>query len=72
MPYAGGVMSEPVNLNRFRKAKDRSEKQATAAANRTKFGRSKAEKARDKAETERVDALLDGARQTKDGPDSPS
>ena len=37
-------MSDPVNLNRFRKAKARVEKSTQADANAVKFGRSKAEK----------------------------
>ena len=37
-------MSQPVNLNRFRKAKARAEKSARATQNAVKFGRSKAEK----------------------------
>lgn len=50
-------MSEPVNLNRFRKAKAKAEDKARAAENRVVFGRTKAEKAlaearRDKASRE--------------------
>jgi len=37
-------MSQPINLNRFRKAKARAEKSARATQNAVKFGRSKAEK----------------------------
>ena len=51
-----------VNLNRFRKAKRRADKQATAAANRVKFGRTKAEKAQDAAETAKYRDTVDGAR----------
>jgi len=51
-----------VNLNRFRKAKKSAEKQATAAQNRVKFGRTKAEKARDAAGDEKVRRTVDGAR----------
>ena len=40
-------MSEPVNLNRFRKAKARADKKARADENAAKFGRTKAEKQRD-------------------------
>ena len=39
---------EPVNLNKFRKAKARAEKEQRAQENRIKHGRTKAEKARDK------------------------
>ena len=56
----------PVNLNRFRKAKKRAEKQATAAQNRAKFGRTKAEKARDAANDEKLRRTVDGARRADD------
>jgi hypothetical protein len=46
-------MSEPVNLNRFRKQKARAEKKARADENAVKFGRTKAEKQRDTAEREK-------------------
>ena len=55
-------MSEIVNLNRFRKAKERAEKADRAAANRAKFGRNKAEKARDAEENQKRSDLLDGAK----------
>ena len=57
-------MAEIVNLNRARKAKAKSEAEATAAANRVKHGRSKAEKANDRATEARRHALLDAARLT--------
>jgi hypothetical protein len=57
-------MAEIVNLNRARKASVRADKQAQAAANRTKHGRTKAEKARDKVETERHHSTLDGAKRS--------
>ncbi len=37
-------MSEPMNLNKFRKAKARAEKSTRAAENSVKFGRSKGQK----------------------------
>jgi len=37
-------MAEIVNLRQARKAKERAEKEAEAAANRAQFGRTKAEK----------------------------
>ena len=37
-------MVEPINLNRARKAKARTDAQAKAAENRVKFGRTKAER----------------------------
>ena len=47
-------MTRPVNLNRFRKARARDEKRATADANAAKFGRTKSEK--DLEDTERTRA----------------
>ena len=44
-------MAELINLNRVRKARARADKEAQAAENRIKFGRTKAE--REKAEAER-------------------
>ncbi|MFM6829213.1 MAG: DUF4169 family protein [Novosphingobium sp.] len=55
-------MAEIVNLRMVRKAKARAEHQAEAQANRAKFGRTKAEKARDRLDAERATRLLDGAR----------
>lgn len=55
-------MAEIVNLNRLRKAKAKATRQASAAANRAKHGRSKADKAADRAAGARREALLDGAR----------
>ena len=53
-------MSEPVNLNKFRKAKARVEKQTQADANAAKFGRTKAEKDQQAQTTNHVVRLLDG------------
>lgn len=55
-------MSEPINLNKARKAKALSEKQKRAAENRAKHGRTKAEKAAEVAESERASRALDAAR----------
>jgi len=62
-------MAEIVNLNRARKVKARAQREAQAAANRTRHGRTRAEKANDRAETERVQSLLNGAR--RDDGDTP-
>ncbi|WP_146587799.1 DUF4169 family protein [Puniceibacterium confluentis] len=53
-------MSEPVNLNRFRKDKARAEKKARADENAVRFGRSKAEKDREAARAARAARDLDG------------
>lgn len=53
-------MSEPVNLNRFRKAKARASDKARADENAVKFGRTGAEKQREKTLAERAKQRLDG------------
>ena len=52
-------MADPINLNKARKAKARADKESRAAQNRVKFGRTKAEKALDKANQTRVQKQLD-------------
>ena len=53
-------MSKPVNLNRFRKDKARADAKARADENAVKFGRTKADKDRAKAENDRQTRRLDG------------
>lgn len=53
-------MSEIVNFNKARKARDRAAAKAQAETNRSKFGRSKSEKASAKAEADRAGRSLDG------------
>jgi hypothetical protein len=55
-------MAEIINLRAARKARTRADAAVTADANRAMFGRTKAEKQRDAAETARRAKLLDGAR----------
>ena len=50
---------KPVNLNKARKAKDRSEKRAKADENAVKFGMTKAQKLKDKAQGEMDTSRLD-------------
>ncbi len=52
-------MAEIVNLNRLRKAKARAAADAEAAGNRVKFGRTKAEKARDAAQQSIAEKTID-------------
>ncbi|MHA7857235.1 MAG: DUF4169 family protein [Henriciella sp.] len=52
-------MVEPVNLNKFRKAKARAEKEQRAQENRIKHGRTKAEKARDKLQAKQQKDAID-------------
>lgn len=54
-------MAEIINLRSVRKARAKAEKTSEAQANRVKFGRTKAEKARDKIEAERAARSIDGA-----------
>lgn len=55
-------MTTVVNLNRVRKAKARVAAEQQAAENRLRFGRSKLEKQRDRAEAGQAAAKLDGHR----------
>ena len=52
-------MTEPINLNKARKAKAKAQAGAKAAQNRVKFGRGKTEKAVSKLEAERLRRELD-------------
>lgn len=56
------AMGDVINLNRFRKARDKAASAQEADANRRKFGRTKAEKAVEESEEARRKALLDGAK----------
>ena len=58
-------MSEPVNLNKFRKAKAKAEKEQAAKENRAKFGRTKAGKSLDKARADKLAKLTDAHRLKK-------
>ncbi|WP_082449672.1 DUF4169 family protein [Sphingomonas sp. Leaf67] len=55
-------MGDVINLNRFRKARAKADRAQEADANRAKFGRTVADKARDEADTARRKALLDGVK----------
>lgn len=62
-------MGEVVNLNRFRKARDKAEAKRAAETNRAAHGRTKAERhAADKLRQTEA-ARLDGHRLDDDGPD---
>jgi hypothetical protein len=60
-------MGDPVNLNHARKAAAKRAAEAQAAANRVKFGRTKAEKLADRAAEARRLALLEGVRRDDKG-----
>lgn len=53
-------MGEVVNLNQYRKKRERLERKKTAAANRARFGRRKEDVKRAKRERERDRTELDG------------
>lgn len=55
-------MAEPVNLNRFRKAKLRADAQKQAAENRVAFGRTKAEREAERLKAEKAARKLDQKR----------
>ncbi|CAO3446460.1 Uncharacterized coiled-coil protein CC_1530 [Azospirillum argentinense] len=60
-------MADVVNLNRFRKMRQKEEREKSAEANRIRFGRTKAETLRNRQEAERRKAELDG-KKVEDGP----
>jgi hypothetical protein len=55
-------MAEIINLRKARKVKDRAEKEAVAAENRAKAGRTKAEKAVGAAQKDLTERTLDAHR----------
>jgi hypothetical protein len=55
-------MGDVVNFNKARKAKSRAEAKSAAEANRAKFGRTRAEKTRDRVDKARTERLVDGAK----------
>ena len=54
------VSADIINLNQYRKARQKDEKQEKAAQNRKKHGRSKAEKQAEKEDREKAERLLAG------------
>ncbi|TLP48459.1 DUF4169 family protein [Cohaesibacter sp. CAU 1516] len=57
-------MTEIINLRQARKARNRQEKEKQAEANRALFGRTKGQKAKDKAEADKLNRHLDGHKLT--------
>lgn len=55
-------MSKVINLNKFRKAKAKAEKEQRAETNRRLHGRTKAERMRDFAQKQRLETQVDGAK----------
>jgi hypothetical protein len=64
-------MGDLVNLNKFRKAKQRQTEETQAGINREKFGRTKAETKRDHKTREREKHQLDGSRLPVEDADKP-
>jgi hypothetical protein len=62
-------MAEIVSLSKARKARARTEKEASAQQNRILFGRSKAEKARDAAEKSFAEKLIAAHRRDPSEPE---
>ena len=63
------MTAEIVNLNKFRKEKDRDTKERQAQVNRVKFGQSKADKRRREYEAQRQDKDLSGKQLDDDAPE---
>lgn len=59
-------MTEPVNLNKARKARDKAARDAQAKQNRAKFGRTKAEKKLEATRAENQARLTDSHRLDRD------
>ena len=55
-------MGDVINLNRYRKARARAEKQREAEANRARHGRTRSDRTASRREQQRSDATLDGKR----------
>ena len=58
-------MAEPVNLNRARKAKARTDAEAKAAENRVRFGRTKAERKLQDARADKAGRALDAGKRER-------
>lgn len=58
-------MAEPVNLNRARKAKARTDAEAKAAENRVRFGRTKAERKLQDARADKAGRDLDAGKRER-------
>ena len=62
-------MGDIVNLNRYRKLKQRSERERQAGDKHARFGLSKAERAKSAAERSLETRRLDGARRDEGAPE---
>ncbi|ATQ43770.1 DUF4169 family protein [Caulobacter mirabilis] len=59
-------MTAPINLNQARKARAKAQAKATAAENRVKFGRTKAEKSLADARRDKASRDLDASKRDED------
>lgn len=59
-------MSNPINLNKARKDRDRSSRKARADENAVKFGQSKAQKDRLKAQAEKIARNLEAHKRSEE------
>jgi len=59
-------MGDLVNLNKARKTRAKDAARAAADANRAKYGRTKAERERDRADAGRLERIVEGAKLEKD------
>jgi Domain of unknown function (DUF4169) len=62
-------MGDIVNLNKYRKQRQRTEHAKQAAENRVRFGRSKSDRARTRSEQDRSSQDLEGKRRDDGRPD---
>ncbi len=62
-------MAEIVNLNRYRKTREKERAKEKAEENRVRHGRTKAGKLRDADEQDRKARSLDGAKREDDSPE---
>jgi hypothetical protein len=60
------MSGEIINLNKARKARDKTAKDAKAAQNRAGFGRTKGEKAKTMSIAQKARQLLDDAKRDRD------
>jgi hypothetical protein len=61
-------MTPPINLNKARKAKEKAGAEQRAKENRTKFGRTKAEKKLEAAKAKEQAKLIDSHKRTRPDP----
>ncbi len=63
------TMGDIVNLNKYRKQRQRTEQTKQAAENRVRFGRSKSDRASARSEQDRLSQDLDGKHRDDSRPD---